>query len=134
MFYLLEELRQGRCYAVLLVVALLIGFATTASAQLSPQDYTQWRGRNRDGSASAFSEPKSWPASLKRRWKVVIGEGYATPIVVGKTVYTFTRREGKEIMMALSADKGKIRWQTGYPAPYTVAEAAAAHGAGPKAT
>ena len=36
--------------------------------------------------------------------------------------------------MALNATSGKIVWQTPYPAPYTVANPAAAHGACPKAT
>src|SRR5262245_21917518 len=114
--------------------ALLSLAYTTSVAQSSPQDYPQWRGRNRDGAASAFSEPKSWPEKLTRRWKVEVGEGYATPIVVGKTVYYFTRRDGAEVMMALNAATGKIVWRTSYPAPYKPADAAAAHGAGPKAT
>jgi outer membrane protein assembly factor BamB len=37
-------------------------------------------------------------------------------------------------MMALNAATGKIMWRTSYPAPYMAADAAAAHGAGPKAT
>src|SRR5262249_17318385 len=89
---------------------------------------------NRDGEASGFKEPKAWPEKLTRRWKVEIGEGYATPIVVGKTVYAFTRREGAEAMTALDAETGKLIWRTDYPAPYNAADAAAKHGAGPKAT
>src|SRR5262245_56719263 len=114
--------------------ALLSLAYTTSVAQNSPQDYPQWRGRNRDGGASAFSAPKSWPEKLTRRWKVEVGEGYATPIVVGKTVYAFTRHGGDEVMMALNAATGKIVWRTSYAAPYKAADAAAAHGAGPKAT
>ncbi len=117
------------------VAAILAVGATTAIAQTSPQDYTQWRGRTRDGSASGFTEPKSWPEKLSRRWKVEVGEGYATPIVVGKTVYAFTRRDGREALIALNAATGKIVWQTGYPAPpLATGSVAAAHGNGPKAT
>jgi outer membrane protein assembly factor BamB len=120
--------------SLLVAVVVLIGSAAVAAAQSSPQDYPQWRGRNRDGSASGFKEPKVWPERLTRRWKVEVGEGYATPIVVGKTVYAFTRRDGVETMSALDAATGKLIWQTGYPAPYKAADAAAAHGVGPKAT
>src|SRR6266550_2101845 len=77
----------------------LIGSAATTFttfAQNSPQDYPQWRGWNRDGAASAFAEPKPWPEKLTRKWKVVVGDGYATPIVVGNRVYAFTRRESNE--------------------------------------
>lgn len=114
--------------------ALLSLAYTVAVAQSSLQNYPQWRGRERDGAASGFSEPKSWPKNLTRRWKVPVGEGYATPIVVGKTVYSFTRRGGDEVMMALNATTGKTVWQTSYSAPYTPGSPAAAHGAGPKAT
>jgi outer membrane protein assembly factor BamB len=114
--------------------ALLLVFAATAAAQNAPQDYPQWRGKSGDGSASAFSAPASWPETLTRRWKVDIGEGYATPIVVGNVVYAFTRRNGNEVMTALDADTGKERWRTDYPAPYMPSSPAAAHGAGPKAT
>src|SRR5262245_22585392 len=114
--------------------AVLLGVAVTALAQGSPQDYPQWRGPNRDGAASGFTAPKAWPEKLTRRWKVEVGEGYATPIVVGKTVYAFTRRDGAETMTALDAATGKLIWRTDYPAPYKAIDAAAKHGAGPKAT
>lgn len=105
-----------------------------ASAQSSPQDYPQWRGQNRNGSASAFAVPKVWPDKLTRRWKVEIGEGYATPLVVGKTVYSFSRQNGDEVMTALDAETGKVIWQSKYPAPYVIGDPTKAHGSGPKAT
>jgi len=108
--------------------------AGATAAQRSPQDYPQWRGLNRDGAASAFAEPASWPETLTRRWKVDVGEGYATPLVVADTVYVFTRRNGTEVMTALEAKTGRERWHTNYPAPYAPATPAAAHGVGPKAT
>jgi outer membrane protein assembly factor BamB len=114
--------------------AAILLLAATAAAQNAPQDYPQWRGKTRDGSASAFSAPASWPDTLTRKWKVDVGDGYATPIVVGNIVYTFARRDGNEVMTALDADTGARRWQTSYPAPYTVTSPTAAHGAGPKAT
>jgi len=114
--------------------AVLMACAGATAAQRSPQDYPQWRGLNRDGAASAFAEPASWPETLTRRWKVDVGEGYATPLVVGDTVYVFTRRNGTEVMTALEAKTGRERWHTNYPAPYAPATPAAAHGVGPKAT
>jgi outer membrane protein assembly factor BamB len=121
--------------SLFIVTVVLSGSAATAFAQNSPQDYPQWRGRNRDGSASAFAEPKAWPEKLTRKWKVEVGEGYGTPIIIGKRVYAFTRRGGNEVMMALDAATGKIVWQTGYLAPpLTPGSVAARHGDGPKAT
>jgi outer membrane protein assembly factor BamB len=120
--------------SALIVVAWVIGAGVVSTAQLAPQDYPQWRGQNRDGAASAFAEPKTWPDRLTRQWKVDVGDGYATPIVIGKTVYAFTRRDDNEVMTALDADTGSERWRSSYPAPYKPSDAAAAHGAGPKAT
>ena len=117
-----------------MIGALLIASAGVAIAQGSPQDYPQWRGLNRDGAASAFAEPASWPDTLTRRWKVAVGEGYGTPLVVADAVYVFTRRNGTEVMIALEAETGRERWHTSYPAPYAPDTPAAAHGVGPKAT
>ncbi len=37
-------------------------------------------------------EPSAWPAELTRRWTVPVGQGYATPIIVGDRVFMFTRQ------------------------------------------
>jgi len=98
------------------------------------QDYPQWRGENRDGSASAFSEPKTWPEKLTQRWKVDVGAGYATPIVIGGKVYSFTRQGDDEVLTALDTGTGKIIWRTGYSAPYQMGAPTKVHGPGPKST
>ena len=51
-------------------------------AQRAYNDWNQWRGPNRDGSAPAPSDPKAWPEKLTQKWKVEVGSGYATPLVV----------------------------------------------------
>lgn len=98
------------------------------------QDYPQWRGQGRDGSASAFVEPARWPDTLTPRWRVDVGEGYATPLVVGGTVFAFTRNREREGITAVDAATGAVRWRSDYPAPYSPGSPAASHGAGPKAT
>jgi outer membrane protein assembly factor BamB len=113
----------------------LIGIGVVAlDAQRASRDYAQWRGQLRDGSASAFLEPKQWPDLLTRRWKVDVGEGYGTPVIVGDIVYVFTRLDGEEGVTALDAATGRQRWRTSYPAPYTPSKPAEKHGASPKAT
>jgi outer membrane protein assembly factor BamB len=114
--------------------AALVGSAAAMMAQDSPQDYLQWRGHNRDGAASAFSKPDSWPDALRLKWRVEVGEGYATPLVAGNTVYAFTRRNGLEGMTALDTETGKTVWRTEYPVAYEAYEDAGDHGDGPKAT
>jgi outer membrane protein assembly factor BamB len=107
---------------------------SAAHAQESPRDYPQWRGRNGDGSSSAFTPPATWPDALTRRWQIEVGEGYATPLVIGDTVYVFARRNDDEVIVAVEAATGRERWRSAYPAPYTPSSPTVRHGSGPKAT
>ena len=66
--------------AVVFCVALGAG---NARAQ---NDWTQWRGANRDGVARNFDAPKVWPEKLARKWKVAAGGGYSSPVVAGSRV------------------------------------------------
>jgi outer membrane protein assembly factor BamB len=112
----------------------VIAVATTAAGQDAAQDYPQWRGRGSDGSASAFIAPSAWPDSLTRHWRIDVGEGYATPLVIGDTVYVFARRDGNEVISSIDASTGAERWRSSYPLPYTPSGPTVAHGSGPKAT
>ena len=114
--------------------ATVIAVATTAAGQDAAQDYPQWRGRRSDGSASAFIAPSAWPDSLTRRWRIDVGEGYATPLVIGDTVYIFARRDGNEVISSIDVSTGVERWRSAYPLPYTPSGPTVAHGSGPKAT
>ena len=87
--------------------------AITLSAQKPSLDYPQWRGQPRDGSASAFTEPKAWPDTLSQQWRTEVGLDYATPLVVGDRLYVFSRRGENEVMSALEAASGKMIWNTG---------------------
>ncbi len=115
-------------------LACVLSVVLAASAQNASQDYTQWRGPQRDGSASAFTEPAAWPETLTERWKVEIGLGYATPLVVGNRIYVFSRRGDNEVMSALDADSGKTLWERPYPVAFGMNKGAARHGQGPKST
>jgi outer membrane protein assembly factor BamB len=116
-------------YRALSIVAAAAVFTLSVSAQ----DWPQWRGPNRDGAAT-FSEPAAWPETLKQQWKVEIGLGYATPLLVGNRIYTFTRQGDEEVLQALDAATGRPVWRTAYAAPFSVFAATAKHGAGPKST
>ena len=100
---------------------------------LSADDWPQWRGPNRDGVIKSAG-PASWPEQLKPRWRVTVGEGHSSPILVGKSIYVFTRQHGSESLSAVDLDSGKIVWQQSYSAPYTMNPAAVSHGEGPKST
>jgi outer membrane protein assembly factor BamB len=115
-------------------VALLFGVSLSLGAQRPATDWPQWRGPNRDGVAP-FSAPQAWPERLTQKWKVEVGTGYATPLVVGNRVYMFSRQGENELMTAFDADTGKEVWKNpGYTATFTMMSATVPHGPGPKST
>lgn len=113
---------------------LIVGFSILISVPVVAQNWPQWRGPNRDGAITSFNEPATWPETLKQQWKVEVGTGYATPLLVGDRIYQFSRQGESEVMQALEAATGKTIWKTEYPAPFMVFAAAAKHGPGPKST
>jgi outer membrane protein assembly factor BamB len=78
------------------------------------QDWPQWRGSNRDAKAADFKAPKTWPMELTQKWKVTVGEGVATPALVGDKLYVFSRQDGNEITRCLSVADGKELWSEKY--------------------
>jgi len=97
-------------------------------------DWPQWRGPRRDGSASAIPKPKAWPDKLSRLWSVQVGEGHASPLVVGDRVFVHARQSDQEVAQALSLRDGKTVWRQAWPVAYEPHRAAAGHGRGPKST
>ena len=116
------------------IILILLSFPISAGARQAGNDVTQWRGANRDGTVTGFRAPAAWPAQLTQQWKVDVGLGYATPLVVGNRVYIFSRQGDDEVMSALDAASGKVVWQTAYAAPFEMNSAAKVHGPGPKST
>jgi outer membrane protein assembly factor BamB len=116
------------------VALLAVGLARTVGSQTNALDWPQWRGPGRDGHVAGFVPPKVWPDRLTQRWKVDVGSGYATPLLVGNRIYMFSRQAEDEVMAALDAASGKVLWRTSYPAPFTMDKAAEPHGPGPKST
>ena len=78
------------------------------------QDWPQWRGANRDAIAAEFKAPKTWPKELTQKWKVTVGEGVATPSLVGDKLYVFSRENGNEIIRCLNVADGRELWQDKY--------------------
>lgn len=115
-------------------IVLYAGFSAVVAAQNAGADWPQWRGPNRDGTLLGFTEPKSWPETLTQRWKIQIGTGYATPLVVGNRVYAFSRQDDNEILRAIDPASGKVIWESPYAAPFKMNSSTARHGPGPKST
>jgi outer membrane protein assembly factor BamB len=88
------------------------GFTPTTQAG----DWPQWRGENRDGKVTGFTAPATWPKELTQKWKVQVGEGVATPALVGDKLYVFSWEGGKEIIRCLEAETGQEVWKDQYDA------------------
>jgi outer membrane protein assembly factor BamB len=113
---------------------LIFNFSLPALQVQSPAAWPQWRGPARDGVASAFTVPATWPAQLTKKWSATVGVGHASPVVSGNRVVVHTRQGTREIVAAYDLQTGKQLWQDGTEAPYSVNPAAAGHGPGPKST
>src|SRR5688572_3143453 len=120
-----------RTCLVLLIFGLVL---LTAHAQAPLSAWPQWRGPARDGVASAFTVPTTWPPQLTKKWDATVGVGHSSPVVAGNRVVVHTRQDTREIVAAFDLDSGKQLWQQSVDAPYTVNPAAGAHGPGPKST
>lgn len=112
-------------------VPLLLALVTLPVAAA---DWPQWRGPARDGHIPGLEPRGSWPAALQAAWKVGVGIGYASPVVVGDQVFVFSREGEEEVVQSLDLTSGRRLWRASYPAPYTMNPAASSHGKGPKST
>jgi outer membrane protein assembly factor BamB len=91
------------------VLTLLLG-ASWAGAQ----DWPQWRGPNRDNHVTGFTAPKSWPKTLTQKWKVTVGQGDSSPVLVGDKIFVFGRTGGDEVVQCLDAATGNEIWKKGF--------------------
>ncbi|MEO6726861.1 MAG: PQQ-binding-like beta-propeller repeat protein [Blastocatellia bacterium] len=115
------------------VILTALTFTAATQAALS-QDWAQWRGANRDGVVTGFVAPKVWPDQLRTKWKVAVGIGHSSPLVVGNRIYQHSRQGENEVVTAFDLETGTRGWQDSYPVAYAMNPAATGHGKGPKST
>jgi RNA polymerase sigma factor (sigma-70 family) len=98
-------------------------------------DWPQWRGPNRDGTVHGVAVPATWPRQLTEEWQVPVGEGVASPVVVGGRIFVFTRQKEQEVVVCLDLQSGKGLWRSQpYPAPYTRGPSEGNFNIGPRST
>ncbi len=119
---------------VLLVIFVMWAAIFCCARNSQAQDWSQWRGPNRDGVVKDFAMSASWPKSLTSKWKVSIGEGYSSPVVSGSRVYIHTRRVDEEVVSCLDLATGKTIWSSSYPAKFAKNQYAIKMGKGPNST
>lgn len=113
-----------------LIISIIAILAVTLPA--SGQDWPQFRGINRDSKVTGFKAPATWPAELTQVWKVQVGTGDATPVLVGSKMYLNTRQGDNEVILCLDAATGREIWKDQYASP-AVTGPAGSH-PGPRST
>ncbi len=111
---------------------------TTAScmltAILSADDWSQWRGANRDGVWNERGIVKKFDSpTLEPVWTVPVGPGYSGPTVVDNRVFLTDRlstneRKQQERILCFDAKSGQKLWEHVYDCEYTIG-----YKAGPRA-
>ena len=97
---------------------ILIGYLVVQCATFSiADDWQHWRGRDRNDIVNENSgwSGKEWP--LEESWKINVGEGSTTPIVIGKRLFTMGWKDGKDTVVCLDATNGKAIWAQSYTSP-----------------
>ncbi|MEZ6121937.1 MAG: PQQ-binding-like beta-propeller repeat protein [Planctomycetaceae bacterium] len=99
-----------RLFGALSVLMILCDSAAAA-------DWPHWRGPERNDRVSAES---GWTGdrwiSEQPLWTAGVGEGSGSPLVVGSRLFSFTWKDGQEVLSALQVDTGKPLWSVSYPA------------------
>lgn len=104
-----------------------------AASQGFGQDWPQWRGPDRESKAAGFKAPATWPKEMTPKWKVVVGAGDSSPVLVGDKVFVFARMGADEVTICLSAADGKEVWRDKSPGRDIGGPSAKLHG-GPRST
>lgn len=112
---------------IFLFCTILFATGIINNGVISAQEWSQFRGSDRECRAAGFKVPAAWPQELMQQWKITVGSGDATPAMIGKNIYTHTRQGDEEIIRCIDGSTGQEIWKSSYPAPAVTGPAASAH-------
>lgn len=105
-------------------VVVIVALVATAAAMVAADDWPQWRGPESTGASSEAS----WNAAALSRpdavsWKINVGKGHSTVIVVGKRLFTMGSelRDDEvvaEVVYCLDVASGRVVWKYPYAAEH----------------
>jgi outer membrane protein assembly factor BamB len=95
-----------------------------------PNDFPEYRGRNRDGIIQGVSLESFNKDKVRQIWRQPCGGGYAGVAVAGQGAVTIEQRGDDEVVVCYEADTGKECWTYPYPAHFQETMG----GPGPRAT
>lgn len=92
----------------------------TASAHVTRNYWTNFRGPNRDGRYDEMAVLTNWPAQgLPLVWKQPVGLGYASFTIADGRAYTIEQRRRQEAVAAYDINTGRELWSQAWNAEYT---------------
>ncbi|MDW8223584.1 MAG: PQQ-binding-like beta-propeller repeat protein [Gemmatales bacterium] len=109
----------------------------TGQAQATDSAWPGWLGPNRNGISPERGLLESWPeAGLKERerWRVPIGSGYSSPIVVAGRVYVMDYRKPHERLVCFDAATGQLLGECSWRVEYRDVDTRWGGDYGPRAT
>ena len=114
-------------------IAVVFAISLTVTGRVSADDWSQWRGMNRDGRWNESGIRDDLPeGQFPLDWSVEIGPGYSGPTVADGRVYVMDRQaEGQvanERILCFDSANGKSIWAHTYPADYRISYTAGPRG------
>ncbi|MDA8744700.1 PQQ-like beta-propeller repeat protein [Rubripirellula amarantea] len=84
------------------------------STALNAQErWPQWRGASQQGATQGNGFPLQWSENEGIQWKTEIaGQGSSTPVTDSGVAYLTAGSDGKNTLIAVGLDDGKVLWQT----------------------
>lgn len=112
----------------------ILGALSLAQASGEDSSWTGWLGPDQAGQAQGFDTPEVWPEKLQQRWRVEVGEGYSTPLVIGDRIFQHARQGDDEVLWCLDRKSAKPLWRKSMPIDFVAGRNGERHGLGPKST
>ena len=113
---------------------LILSILSLHQASGETSSWTGWLGPDQAARAQGFETPDTWPEELQQHWRVEVGEGYSTPLVVEDRIFQHARQGDDEVVWALDRRTGKKIWRKSAPVFFVAGRNGERHGLGPKST
>ena len=96
-----------------LIALLLFGCIFLANiADVNGQNWSGWRGNNRNGTVTGFIKPSTWPAQLNKVWESKVGQADASPVMANNQIFLHVKQDTTEVALCIDAVTGKEIWKT----------------------
>ena len=124
---MLTKLKFEICCSLVFLCSL--GFLASVEAQTENLNWSQWRGKNRDGNSGVELPDSIQSDSLTEVWSKPLSPSYSGPIVVGDMVFVTETIDSKfETVQALRRSDGTNVWTAKWKGAMNVPFFAAANG------